>query len=93
MYGFKLKLSKNIIKSVNTITQSNTLSINGGDELKVEFENIESFYHLNGADIICPKGNHPYDATNKRYLKPENFEEKGDWDLKCYNHKTNYFLG
>ena len=93
MYSFKLKLSKTIIKSGNIITQNNTLSINGGYEFNVEFENIESFYHLNGIDIICPKGKyHPYDATNKKYLIPANFEEKGDWNLKCYNHKTNYFL-
>ena len=93
MYSMKVKLTKTITKNDNTITQVNYLSINGGSEFIVDFENIESFYHLNGIDIICPKGkSHPYNATSKRYFQPNNFEEKGDWDLKCYKHKTNYFL-
>ena len=89
----KVHLTKTITKSESTITQKNSLSVNEGTAFEVDFENIESFYHLNGIDIICPKGkHHPYDATNKKYLTPSNFEEKGDWDLKCYKHNTNYFL-
>ena len=93
MYNMKVSLTKTITLSDNTITQKNYLSINDGTGFEVNFENIESFYHLNGIDIICPKGKyHPYDATNKRYFQPSNFEIKGDWDLKCYKHNTNYFL-
>ena len=93
MYSMKVKLNKTITKSGDEITQKNYLSINGGEAFVVDFENIESFYHLNGIDIICPKGkSHPYDATNKKYFQPDNFEEKGQWDLKCYKHQTNYFL-
>ena len=59
----------------------------------VNFEYIDSFFRLNKIDIICPKGKyHPFDFTNKRYLQPTNFEERGDWELKCYKHQTNYFL-
>ena len=93
MYSMKVKLTKTITKSGNTITQTNYLSIGGGTSFAVNFENIESFYHLNGIDIICPKGKyHPYDATNKKDLIPDGFEEKGNWDLKCYKHNTNYLL-
>ena len=93
MYGMRAKLTKVITLSDNKITQNNYLSVNDGTGFEVNFENIESFYHLNGIDIICPKGKyHPYDATNKGYFEPSNFEIKGDWDLKCYKHNTNYFL-
>ena len=93
MYSMKVKLTKTITKSGNTITQTNYLSIGGGTSFPVQFENIESFYHLNGIDIICPKGkHHPYDATNKKDLIPDGFEAKGNWDLKCYKHNTNYLL-
>ena len=93
LYDMNAKLTKTITKSGNTITQTNYLSIGGGTSFAVNFENIESFYHLNGIDIICPKGKyHPYDATNKKDLIPDGFEAKGNWDLKCYKHKTNYLL-
>ena len=93
MYAMKVKLIKTITKSGETITITNSLSINEGISFNVDFDNIESFYHLNGIDIVCPKGKyHPYDATNKKYLQPTNFEIKGNWDLKCYKHNTNYFL-
>ena len=95
MYSMKVKLTKTITKSGDTINQENYLSIGEGTAFAVDFENIESFYNLNGIYIICPKGKyHPYDATNKKYFSPKDvgFEEKGDWDLKCYWHKTNYFL-
>ena len=93
MYGMKVKLTKNITKNGNSITQTNSLSIGGGTAFIVDFENIESFYNLNGINIICPKGKyHPYDATNNVYFQPSGFEIKGDWDLKCYKHNTNYFL-
>ena len=84
MYSVKVKLDKTITKSDSIITQTNNLYIDGGNAIAVNFENIESFYKLNGVYIVCPKGKyHPYDATNKKYLTPLGFEEKGDWDLKC----------
>ena len=74
MYGMRAKLTKVITLFDNKITQNNYLSVNDGTGFEVNFENIESFYHLNGIDIICPKGKyHPYDATNKRYFQPSNF--------------------
>ena len=43
--------------------------------------------------LICPKGKyHPYVFQNDKYIIPFNFEEKGDWDLRCYDHYTGYFL-
>ncbi|MBO6243387.1 MAG: hypothetical protein J6O41_02310 [Clostridia bacterium] len=93
MYSMKVKLIKTITKSGDTITQTNYLTIGSDTSFAVDFENIESFYNLNGIYIICPKGKyHPYDASNKNYFEPSGFAEKGDWDLKCYWHNTNYFL-
>ena len=67
MYSVKVKLDKTITKSGSTITQTNNLYIDGGNAIAVNFENIESFYKVNGVYIVCPKGKyHPYDATNKK---------------------------
>ena len=93
MYGMKVKLKKKITKSGNEITHKNYLIVDENSENQVFFENIESFYHLNGIDIICPKGtNQLYDATNKLNMTPSGFEGQGNWDLKCYKHDTNYLL-
>ena len=94
MYGMKVKLTKTISKNENGITQKNYLKIgDDGNEIEVGFENIESFYYLNKIHIICPRGKYqPYDATNKKNFSLSDFEEKGNWDLKCYKHNTNYFL-
>ena len=93
MYSMHVKLKKTITKEGDTITQKNYLSIGSGDAFEVDFENIESFYNLNGINIICPKGKyHPFNADTKQHFQPDNFEEEGDWDLKCYKHNTNYFL-
>ena len=94
MHSMKVKLEKRITKNEEGISHSNFLSVNEGPEFVVEFENIESFYLNNENNyIICPKGKfHLYDAINKVYKEPNNFEEKGNWDLKCYKHNTGYFL-
>ena len=93
MYAMKVKLKKKITKTGDKISHSNYLIINDNAEKQVYFENIESFYHLNGIDIICPKGtNQLYDATNKLNMTPSGFEGQGNWDLKCYKHDTNYLL-
>ncbi len=94
MYGMKVKLTKTITKNENGITQKNYLKIgDNGNEIEVGFENIESFYYLNKIHIICPRGKYqPYDATNKQNFSLSKFEEKGNWDLKCYKHNTDYLL-
>ena len=77
MYSVKVKLDKTITKTGNAITQINYLSVNGGTSNVVEFENIESFYHINGIDIVCPKGSyHPYDATNKNIYSHQTSKKK-----------------
>ena len=40
-----------------------------------------------------PKGKfHPYDFNNKQFIIPTGFEEKGGWDLRCYDHLTGIFF-
>ena len=60
----------------------------------IEFDNIESVYnqYISGK-VICPKGKyHLYGIDQKDYIIPNDFIEKGDWELKCYMHKSKYFL-
>ena len=100
MYKLNTKLYKNI-----TVTDSNILikhrceaSCYGGEycELsgEVDFDNIESSYKERlTTPVICPKGKyHMYDIKQKKYIIPNDFEEKGDWELKCFMQVTNYFL-
>ena len=89
---YPVKIRKKITINGNEIIYTNLLSVNNGEEFAIDFDNIESYYHLNNY-IICPKGKyHPYDATQQKYLDPTNFEMKANWDLKCYHHYTGFFL-
>ena len=89
MQGMKVQLKKTITKNEKGINDTNYLIVNDNGGHYVNFENIESFSNY----IICPKGKyHPYDYNRKMELVPDNFEEYGDWDLKCYKHDTGYFL-
>ena len=93
-YGIIVTLNKTITKNGNVITTQNYLIINEETEI-VQFEDIESHYRgkLNCDIIICPKGKfHCYIYDNKTDIIPYVFEEKGDWNLKCYDHDTGYFL-
>ena len=62
----------------------------------VNFESIESFYYLNNKAIICPKGKyHPLTFNAGSYTEinvGNNFEIKGDWELKCYHHYNGYLF-
>ena len=88
--GQKGKFKKKIERNGNIINHTNYLDIDGQSEIEVDFENIES-YSRNL--IICPKGKyHPFNYHTKTYITPSNFEDKGNWDLKCYSHDTGYFL-
>ena len=94
--GVTANLNKEITKSDNIITIKNKLTI-GSTTIEVEFDDIDSFYTYKlGADIlICPKGKfHPYDFKNQKYLNFESsgFEDKGDWDLRCYQHNEGCFF-
>ena len=89
-----IRLEKIFIRNNGIITYKNQLTI--GDVTKeVPFDYIGSYYlNLLGHDIlICPKGKfHPYDFYNNQSIIPSDFEENGDWELKCYKHETGYFL-
>ncbi len=63
--------------------------------IEVPFDYIRSYYHnLLGCDIlICLKGKfHPYNFTNNQSIIPSDFEENGDWELKCFKHRAGHFL-
>ena len=94
LYSVHAYLEKTITKNDTGIFHSNTLKMDSGEAIPVDFENIESFYKINNnVYIVCPKDKHQlYDATNKQYFEPKDFVEKGNWDLKCYKHNTGYFL-
>ena len=100
-YDIRVVLNKRIAKSGTQIITQNYLliydqySLNPKDERAVEFEDIDSHYTSKlGYDIlICPKGKfHPYDFKGKTHINaPSGFQDKGGWDLRCYDHKTEYF--
>ena len=93
-YDITVTLIKKIIKTGDDITTENLLTVNGETEV-VDFEKIDSHYaNRLGCDIlICPKGKfHPYDFNNKQFIIPTGFEEKGGWDLRCYDHLTGIFF-
>ena len=101
-YGYDITvILKKYIKRVNgVITIENYVSvIRNGQTLgpkKVDFDDIDSHYtgwKLGSDILICPKGKfHPYDFINERYITPtSSFEDRGGWDLRCFDHKTGYF--
>ena len=95
LYGMTVKLNRKINRVGNTINYENYLSINSGGEFKVNFDNIESFYNLNGIYLICPKGKYGLFNANdgaREFFAPSGFEDKGNWDFKCFRHATSYLL-
>ena len=89
LYG---TLRKELIIEGDTINKINYLKIGDDQEFAVSYEDIESVYYVANKKVICPKGKyHPQELYNKNFyeLFPKNigiFEEKGNWDLKCYFH-------
>ena len=97
MYELIVELYKNISLDNGNIVITNEIISNYGNiqkESVVDFENIESSYKEKiSTPVICPKGKyHMYDIIQEKYIIPQNFEEKGDWELKCFISKSNYFL-
>ena len=87
-------LTKAITKNDNNITSKNYLTVNS-TTIEVDFEGIDSHYanKLGCNILICPKGKfHPFDFINRRFITPPSFEEKGDWDLRCYDHNNGHFI-
>ena len=104
MNGLKITLTKVITKNDNNvITTENKLNIQKNNNNNyadlgtktVEFDAIDSQYQGKiGINIlVCPKGKfHPYDFDNGVHkVIHSNFQDKGDWDLRCYDHSTGYF--
>ena len=99
-YNIKVILKKKMSISDGHITTQNYLyaydsSSNQLGERQVDFEDIDSHYtdKLGYRILICPKGKyHPYDFYGQNHIDPpSNFEDKGGWDLRCYDHGTTYF--
>ena len=93
-YNTNVSLVKSITNVAGTLVAENYLTINTTKK-PVTFENIDSFYlnKLGHSIVICPKGKfHPYDFVNNVDIAPPEFEEDGNWDLKCYSHETGFFL-
>ena len=93
-FSLDIKLEKVFNRTNNIITHKNYLTI-GETTQEVKFEDIDSVYsdELGCSILICPKGKyHPYDFIGMKFIVPDGFEEKGDWELKCLNHSTGYFL-
>ena len=93
-YGITVTLKKTITKTDGVVTSQNYLTVDG-ETIEVDFEGIDSQYNnkLGCGKVICPKGKfHPYDFNNKKFIEPPGFEDKGGWDLKCYDHFQDIFL-
>ena len=95
LYGMSIILTRKIYKNVDGISYENYLKIGNDAEFKVDFDNIESFYNLNGIYLICPKGKYGLFNANsdaRNFFSPSGFENKGNWDFKCFRHNTQYLL-
>ena len=94
-YNIEVQLWKEIKIIEGVLTPKNYVTI-GSTTKEVPFEDIESHYANKYAvtgPLICPKGKfHPYIFNNESYLKPSDFSEKRDWDLKCFDHGTGHLL-
>ena len=67
----------------------------GSTTKEVDFEDIDSHYkiRLSHSVVVCPNGKfHPYEFENNIYIIPNSFEEKSDWNLRCYDHHTGHCL-
>ena len=98
-YVLHVELKKTITRDTDGIRHLNKLYCNTYEkEYSINFENIESIYQLNEIErtiFICPRGKHHVFNTNDgKEKKPNGFSESesSDWDLKCYNHGTGFFI-
>ena len=82
----KITLKKVFKKENNIISQVNLISFFPLEDIIVYFDDIESFYHLNNNNYICPKGSNHFsiiENNNIREIKT-NLLNKSKWELKCY---------
>ena len=97
LYNFNgYKLVKRLTRDSNgQIVSKNILTINGGSEIIVEFENLDSVYYnkIGQTNLVCPRGKyHPVNPTNGCQVIPLDFVEEGDWDLHCFEHRDPYYF-
>ena len=95
-YSVTATITKKITKNENSVSFQNYIEINGNKK-GVDFEDIDSVYEnqLGATKLVCPKSKyHPYNFDTENYIKPtnNNFENGEDFQLKCYNHDTGYFI-
>ena len=95
--GFNCQIEKTITKNTdNSISYKKYLKYNGyKNPREIPFEDAtyfaSNFFSYN--NIFCPRGKfHPYKIDYNQNITNSNFEEKGDWDLKCFNHNTGFFI-
>ena len=104
--NIKIILKKKMYKSGDNVLSENIVYAyvkeNDNDdytkcigEKTVNFDAIGSHYRGKlGYDIlICPKGKfQPYNFNSGEHINnPTNFNDVGDWDLRCHYHNTGYF--
>ena len=89
-------LWKKIVKENGMISYNKTYVSVGDQNNEVDFEDIDSHYpsQLDCEVVVCPRGKfHPYNFKDKSYITPDGkFEDKGDWDLRCFKHESGHFL-
>ena len=99
-YNIRVVLKKEISKSGTKIVIQNDLFVYDSYGIQkaqfyVKFEDIDSHYtgKLGYNILICPKGKfHPFKIYGNSYINaPPGFEDKGGWDLRCFDHNTGYF--
>ena len=92
---------KNIIKiESNKIIYNNVLYVDEENLYTENFTDVESVYYIVENEkrfyYVCPKGKfhlHRYvNYNNFDILKPDDFKEDNDWELKCYYHPNEHFL-
>ena len=95
MYGLKVRLEKTITKLDNgKIIHFNVLYSNNTPSFtNVSYENIESFYLINGKKILCPIGKYdPINLETNSEIENSNKDENDDFEIKCYSHNEGYFF-
>ena len=93
MYNMSIKLIKEITRNEGKIIDKNRIYIDNEDKGYVIWEDIESFYNIEGNKYICPKGSYYIQIfSNGKFedFKPANFDINGNWELKCYYHTNRY---
>lgn len=99
MYNCHIILTKKISKNGDNITQQNYLKIDNFPKKETNWEDIESFYNLEGHYFICPKGKEylyryfPNEDKNPEIIGLDYIPDKEkDWELKCYYQPSQKWL-